>query len=146
MKLYKMINFLYYHCACLCTQLVITTKFTPRAERFVMSDKFFFKGRPGNKPTHINHAFSTNRVIKAGTEEHPLSLTVSTEERKTEVEAIASENELFVTVVIDTDAAENLAELDCILNKPESVTVVKTPKRNDPCSCDSGKKFKKCCG
>ncbi|WP_287420189.1 SEC-C metal-binding domain-containing protein [Reinekea sp.] len=22
----------------------------------------------------------------------------------------------------------------------------KTPNRNDPCSCDSGKKYKKCCG
>jgi len=111
-----------------------------------MSDKFFFKGRPGNKPTHVNHAFSTNRVIKQGTEEHPLSLTVATEERKAELEAIAAENGLYTDVTVDADVAENTAELDCILNKPESVTVEKTPKRNDPCSCGSGKKFKKCCG
>jgi uncharacterized protein YchJ len=27
-----------------------------------------------------------------------------------------------------------------------TVIVDKTPTRNDPCSCGSGKKFKKCCG
>jgi len=111
-----------------------------------MSDKFFFKGRPGNKPKHINHAYGTKRVIKAGTEEHPLLLTVPTEERKVEVEAIAVENGLFTKVAVDSDAAENIAELDCVLNKPESVRVDKTPNRNDPCACGSGKKFKKCCG
>ena len=28
----------------------------------------------------------------------------------------------------------------------EPVQVNKTPGRNDPCSCGSGKKYKKCCG
>ncbi len=111
-----------------------------------MSDKFFFKGRPMNKPKHVNLAYSTNREIKRGTEEHPLSLTVTTEERKAELEAIAAENGLYTDVTVDSEATENTAELDCILNKPETVSVEKTPKRNDPCSCGSGKKFKKCCG
>jgi len=111
-----------------------------------MSDKFFFKGRPGNKPKHVNHAFSTNRVIKQGTEEHPLTLTVTDEARKIEVEAMLAEKGLFALVTVDADATENIAELECIINKPTAVSVVKTPTRNDPCSCGSGKKFKKCCG
>jgi len=111
-----------------------------------MSDKFFFKGRPGNKPKHINHAFNTNRVIKQGTEEYPLTLTVANEARKAEVEAIVAENGLSALVAVDADAIENIAELECIINKPVAVSVVKTPTRNDPCSCGSGKKFKKCCG
>jgi len=111
-----------------------------------MSDKFFFKGRPGNKPKHVNHAFSTNRVIKQGTEEHPLTLTVTDEARKVEVEAILAEKGLFALVTVDADATENIAELECIINKPTAVCVVKTPTRNDPCSCGSGNKFKKCCG
>jgi len=28
----------------------------------------------------------------------------------------------------------------------QPVKVVKPPKRNDPCPCGSGKKYKKCCG
>jgi uncharacterized protein len=28
----------------------------------------------------------------------------------------------------------------------EAVVKTATPGRNDPCTCDSGKKFKKCCG
>ena len=28
----------------------------------------------------------------------------------------------------------------------EPIKVDKQPKRNDPCSCGSGKKYKKCCG
>jgi len=111
-----------------------------------MSDKFFFKGRPGNKPKHVNHAFNTNRVIKQGTAEHPLTLTVTNEARKLEVEAIVAEHGLFATVVVDTATTENIAELNCLINKPVAVSVVKTPTRNDPCSCGSGKKFKKCCG
>jgi len=111
-----------------------------------MSDKFFFKGRPGNKPKHVNHAFAPNRVIKQGTAEHPLTLTVGNEARMAEVDALASEHGLTTNITIDADAPENLSELECILNKPESVTVAKTPNRNEPCSCGSGKKFKKCCG
>jgi len=111
-----------------------------------MSDKFFFKGRPGNKPKHVNHAFSTNRVVKKGSKESPLSLTVTTEDRKAELEAIAAENGLYADVTVNTDLAENTSELDYILDKPVPVTVETTPNRNDPCSCGSGKKFKKCCG
>ncbi len=29
---------------------------------------------------------------------------------------------------------------------PDPVAVQKTPKRNDPCSCGSKRKYKKCCG
>lgn len=30
--------------------------------------------------------------------------------------------------------------------KPAPVHVEKKPGRNEPCSCNSGKKYKKCCG
>lgn len=30
--------------------------------------------------------------------------------------------------------------------KPKPVKVTPKPGRNDPCSCGSGKKYKKCCG
>ncbi len=111
-----------------------------------MSDKFFFKGRPGNKPKHVNHAFAPKRVIKQGTPEHPLSLSVENDARKAEIEGLVEDNGLHAVITVDVNVPENLAELDCILNKPVSVSVEQTPNRNDPCSCGSGKKFKKCCG
>ncbi len=110
-----------------------------------MSDKFFFKGRPGNKPKDFSFGFSTKREIKPGTAEHPLALTVATQERKIEIEDLVEKHALFANITINEETAENLAELDCILNKPETVAIKKTPNRNDPCSCGSGKKYKKCC-
>ena len=55
-------------------------------------------------------------------------------------------NSLFANISLDADAAENIVELDGVLNKPQTTTFEKTPNRNDPCSCGSGKKYKKCCG
>ncbi|MCG6414229.1 PBPRA1643 family SWIM/SEC-C metal-binding motif protein, partial [Vibrio fluvialis] len=40
---------------------------------------------------------------------------------------------------------ENTVELDTVLNKPKTITFDKTPNRNEPCICGSGKKYKKCC-
>lgn len=55
---------------------------------------------------------------------------------------------LYANIAVDTreDAVESIAELTAILNKGPTVTVAKAPSRNDPCSCGSGLKFKKCCG
>lgn len=110
-----------------------------------MSDKFFFNGRPQSKPKYSSFGFSTKREIKPGTVEHPLSLSVTTEARKIEIEALLEEHTLFADITINEDEAENIAELDCILNKPETLILEKTPNRNAPCSCGSGKKYKKCC-
>ncbi len=49
-------------------------------------------------------------------------------------------------IEVNEAIAENLVELDGVLNTPKTVVFEKTPSRNDPCSCGSGKKYKKCCG
>jgi SWIM/SEC-C metal-binding protein len=43
-------------------------------------------------------------------------------------------------------AVESIGALTTLLNKQATVVLDKTPTRNDPCSCGSGKKYKKCCG
>ena len=111
-----------------------------------MSDKFFFKGKKEKKPKHSSYGFNTKRVLKAGSEESPLTLVVTNESRKTEVEQILQENTLFADIEVNCDIDENLVELEGILNKPQPTTFDKKPQRNDPCSCGSGKKYKKCCG
>jgi len=111
-----------------------------------MSDKFFFKGKKEKKPKHSSYGFNTKRAAKSGTVDFPFALLVQTETRKVEVEAILKEHSLFADIEVDENKAENIIELEGFLNKPKTTTFEKTPKRNDPCSCGSGKKYKKCCG
>ena len=66
--------------------------------------------------------------------------------RKSEIQLIVEENGLVADIEVNSDVVENIIELEGILNKPKTMTFEKTPKRNDPCSCGSGKKYKKCCG
>ncbi|MBE1276530.1 PBPRA1643 family SWIM/SEC-C metal-binding motif protein [Enterovibrio baiacu] len=108
--------------------------------------KFFYKGRIEKKPKYESFGYNTKRSAKPGSEDHPLSLNVQTEERKAELEAIALENKLFANIVVDAEKAEDITELETYMAKPQTTTFEKTPNRNDPCSCGSEKKYKKCCG
>ncbi|MGF1685421.1 SEC-C domain-containing protein [Photobacterium japonica] len=107
--------------------------------------KFFYKGRKEKSQKHESFGYNTKRSQKLGTESNPLLLVVNSEEKKAEVEALAAAQQLFVTITVDEQAIENLVEFDTLLNKPQTTVFDKTPSRNDPCSCGSGKKFKKCC-
>lgn len=111
-----------------------------------MSDKFFFKGRKTPKPKHESFGYNTKRVAKPGTQENPLRLTVESEQRFDEIQSLLDEHQLIGEVTIDAEAKEDILELEGILNKPKPTTFDKTPNRNDPCVCGSGKKYKKCCG
>ena len=107
--------------------------------------KFFYKGRIEKKPKHASYGFNTKRSAKLGTEEQPLSLIVNSDEKKEEVMAILADNALVANIEVSADKEEDLVELHGLLNKPQTTTFDKTPNRNDPCSCGSGKKYKKCC-
>ncbi|MGB0892829.1 MAG: PBPRA1643 family SWIM/SEC-C metal-binding motif protein [Parashewanella sp.] len=111
-----------------------------------MSDKFFFKGRQTPKPSYGQSGYNVNRVVKLGTAASPLSLTVTTEQRKKEVQALVEQHNFIANIIIDASADENISQLKSLLNKPKSTTVANKPNRNDPCSCGSGIKYKKCCG
>ncbi|WP_372881378.1 PBPRA1643 family SWIM/SEC-C metal-binding motif protein [Psychromonas sp.] len=111
-----------------------------------MSDKFFFKGKKEKKPKHASYGFNTKRAVKAGSEESPFTLSVTNEARKAEIEQILQDNALFANIEVNADGEENIVELDAFFNKPKTTTFEKKPQRNDPCSCGSGKKYKKCCG
>lgn len=67
------------------------------------------------------------------------------ESRQREIEALLKQHDLFANITLDENAEENISELEMVLNKPTTVVLEKTPSRNDPCSCGSGKKYKKCC-
>ncbi|WP_441002402.1 PBPRA1643 family SWIM/SEC-C metal-binding motif protein [Pseudocolwellia agarivorans] len=106
----------------------------------------YYKGRIHTRHNHVTTGYNTKRTVKLGTEKNPLTLVVTSDERKLEVEALVTENQLFADITVDKSVDENINELDVILNKPVTTTFDKTPNRNDPCSCGSEKKYKKCCG
>ena len=107
--------------------------------------KFFFKGRIEIRQKYGGVGYQTNREEKPGTENFPLTLIVPSDSRKTEIEATLKEHELFANIEVNADVAENVSELDVLLHKPATQVLEKKPSRNDPCSCGSGKKYKKCC-
>ena len=106
----------------------------------------YYKGRIHTRENHVNTGFNTKRIVKLGTEKNPLSLVVTNDERKLAVATLVADNALFANITVDSTADENINELNVILCKPVTTTFEKTPNRNDPCSCNSGKKYKKCCG
>ncbi len=106
----------------------------------------YYKGRIHTRENHVTTGYNTKRSAKLGTEKNPLTLSVTSDEKKLAVEALVAENGLFANITVDSTIDENINELNALLNKVTTTTFDKTPKRNDPCSCDSGKKYKKCCG
>ena len=106
----------------------------------------YYKGRIHTRVNHVKTGYNTKRAVKIGTEKNPLTLVVTSEEKKIAVAEIVKENELFAEITVDSTADENIQELTTILNKPTTTRFEKTPNRNDPCVCGSGKNYKKCCG
>ena len=114
-----------------------------------MSDKFFFKGRQDARQHHTSYGgFQTKASQKSGSRKYPLTLVVASEARKQEVEAQVASAKLHANITLDDreGAVESISELTVLLNRGATVTTEKAPSRNDPCSCGSGLKFKKCCG
>ena len=106
----------------------------------------YYKGRIHTRHNHVTTGYNTKRSVKLGSEKQPLTLVVASEERKLAIAQLVSDNELFADITVDSNVEENILELDGLLNKPTTTRFDKTPNRNDPCSCGSEKKYKKCCG
>ena len=106
----------------------------------------YYKGRIHTRENHVKTGYNTKRSAKLGTEKYPLQLVVNSDDKKKEVATLVAENGLFADITVDGTVDENLHDLNGMLNKPTTTTFEKTPNRNDPCLCNSGKKYKKCCG
>lgn len=113
-----------------------------------MSDKLFFKGRQDARQNHIKYGYQTHNNHKVGSQKYPLSLVVTSEIRKQEVEILVADAGLFAEITINSseEAIESIDELSILLNKQDSIKIEKLPGRNEPCICGSGNKYKRCCG
>ena len=83
---------------------------------------------------------------RLGTPKRPVTVRVQNEKRKDEVVAVCKENGWAHDVQVDADRPEDTLELEQMQNPVKQLKSRKSVKRNDPCPCGSGKKYKKCCG
>lgn len=84
-------------------------------------------------------------MAKLGTNKKPAIVHVQTEERAMQVSSIFEENGWQFILGIEPDKPEDISDLEKLLNPPLPARAQKIG-RNDPCTCGSGKKYKKCCG
>ncbi len=90
--------------------------------------------------------FGPKRNAKLGSEKNPAVVRVQSEARLAEVSATFEMHGWEGRISIDPDQAEDVADLERLLNPQKPMTVAKKVGRNEPCSCGSGNKFKNCCG
>lgn len=84
-------------------------------------------------------------MAKIGTKKHPAIVRVQTKERATELLKLCEDNGWVAIVGIEADKDEDISDVQHLLNPPQPATRSVHIGRNDPCSCGSGKKYKKCC-
>ncbi|MBU2964857.1 SEC-C metal-binding domain-containing protein [Amphritea sp. 2_MG-2023] len=108
--------------------------------------KCFYKGTPEIMGNYGKSGYNPNAKVKLGSDISPLLLNVPSEQRQQEVEALAVEHDLVINVTVDASIDEDITALTALLATPKTLHTEKTPERNAPCSCGSGKKYKKCCG
>ncbi len=106
----------------------------------------FFKGRIEVREKYQRFGYNTNRQVKLGSANSPLTLLVNSMQRKKEIESVLLENSLVANIKVSANEQENIIELDTVLSKPITQTTLPKLNRNDTCHCGSGKKVKKCCG
>ena len=94
----------------------------------------------------MEKVFDGIKKAKLGTEKNPAVVRVKTKKRSKEVASIFEKNRWSYKIELDRKKAEDIADLELLLNPPQPVISGDKVGRNEPCPCGSGKKYKKCCG
>jgi len=90
--------------------------------------------------------FDGQKKTKLGTDKRPAKVHVKTKKRLNEVKKIFEKHGWKYIVELVKDTPEDITDLEILLNPPKTLKAEKKIGRNEPCSCGSGKKYKKCCG
>ena len=90
--------------------------------------------------------FDGKKTAKLGTQKNPAHVNVQTKKRVKELESVFEENGWKGLIELDPDKPEDTNDLELLLNPPKTTIAQKKVGRNEPCPCESGKKYKKCCG
>lgn len=84
-------------------------------------------------------------MAKLGSKKRPIIVRVNTEDVAEYVATTCEEHGWSYLIGFEGDKPEDISYLDKMLN-PLMPAISQKTGRNDPCSCGSGKKYKKCCG
>ena len=84
-------------------------------------------------------------MVKLGTEKRPIIVRVNTDETAKYVTEKCDENGWKYIIGFEPDKPEDITDLEKLLN-PKKPIITNKVNRNAPCTCGSGKKYKKCCG
>jgi SWIM/SEC-C metal-binding protein len=101
--------------------------------------------KPRVSTENADKVFDGLRTAKLGSAKNPARVSVAGPEREAEVRAVFEDHGWECLITVDPDTAEDISELERLLNPPRPVVVDSRPGRNDACPCGSGRKYKKCC-
>lgn len=94
------------------------------------------------EPTQLKKEMS-----KLGSKNKPARVRVQTEERAYELMALCNQKNWEVIVGIEPDKPENIDDIKKLqAGSQPDFKFKSSPARNAPCSCGSGKLYKRCCG
>lgn len=86
-------------------------------------------------------------MSKLGSKSKPAVVRVQTEERAMEIMATCNAKGWQVIVGIEPDNNENIDDIKTLEKGSKPMfNFTGSPSRNTPCSCGSGKQYKRCCG
>ena len=85
-------------------------------------------------------------MAKLGSKKRPAVVRVNDMIRAAEMMSIGREHGWQVIVGVEPDKSEDISDIEKLLNPPKPISTSQLKiGRNDPCICNSGKKYKKCC-
>lgn len=116
-------------------------KYSDLTEKF-RADKTIFMGFLDGIQTSLNNPFDLEKI----TEESLISLDVDYEKLLFNMYKAQADYLYSLTEWENVLPEEKRAEILKNYKNSKTVHKEKTPGRNDPCPCGSGKKYKKCCG
>ena len=108
--------------------------------------KIFQKGPAIKQAEHSKSNFEVKNTLRLGTRKAPAQISVQTQEREQELAAVFADNGWACVIEVNSEQDENIRDLEFLQNKQVRAVSTKKANRNDPCPCESGKKYKNCCG
>jgi SWIM/SEC-C metal-binding protein len=86
-------------------------------------------------------------MAQLGSKSKPATVRVQTEERAMEIYALCESNGWQVIIGIEPDKKENIDDIRKLENGVKSRILLRPlQSKNAPCTCGSGKQYKRCCG
>ena len=107
---------------------------------------FFYKDSRVTMQNNRSTGYTQKRAVRTGTDACPANVSVQTKARKEDLLTLAKAHNIVIDIVVSEEEPEDTCQLDALINTATTHVNEKLPSRNDPCLCNSGKKYKKCCG